>query len=339
MSNENPFDYTASEGAPSADNESTATATVPADEPKEEEKKPEKNDFDYSDAIVKMEEDADVSGEDGTPDDASAESDSDASAEKPAESDTSAQKATEEQLFQAAQLGLTLDDVRGLNSNELATAIRVAEKLKPADSSNAEPEDKKEDDSFFKPISLDDMGLDEYDEDTQNLVKGLQTQFNENMERMAETLKQTQQTLTQSQEATMQQNQAQFYNWFDKQVEGLGEDWNDVFGGDPDMLQQGSPEVQNRIKVIEEMDKLATSHPEYDQQKLFDVALKVAFTDELINKKEQATKKKQSKYRQNRSTMKPTNRNRSIENMPEGREKALAMVKDLGKKKKFFGLF
>jgi len=352
MSNEeNMFDFlsedSSTDDAPAEKEASTeqeetkeaADTSVDSTEDKAPKKKEPVNEFDYSDTIDQMQADADISDDDSESDAEEGEKDSaedskDASAEK--DSGQQSSEPTMEQLFQAAQLGLNATDVKGLSERELATAIRIAEKSKPADQSTDETE-QKEEEALFTPIKLD--GMEDFDEDTQSVIKGLQDQFNSNMEKMAEKLKSTQESLGQSQEATQQQGQAQFFEWFDKTVGDLGEGWTDVFGDDPNKLGRNTPEVQNRVKLIEEMDRLAISHPEFDKTKLFESAMQLTFSDEMKSKQEQGRKNTRNKHRQDRTTMKPTQRNRSIENMPDGREKALASVKELGKKKKFFGLF
>lgn len=300
--------------------------------------------FDYGSAIEKMEQDATISDDNAPSGDDDTENDSGKkSVANKTENDSgnSTREPTVDQLFRAAKAGLEQDDIKGLSANELATAIRVAEKLgtgtPKSNADEGETGATDEDEPLFKPISVD--GLDEFDEDTVALVNTLSAQFNENMERMAGELKKAQELLGQSQEQAQQQGQLQFFEWFDKRVSDLGDTWHDVFGDDPAQLQQGDLGAQNRIKLIEEMDRLAVVHPEYSQERLFETSMRVLFPSEMKSKEEQKAKDEKRNYRNSRSTMRPTQRNRSIENMPEGREKALAMVKDLGKKKKFFGLF
>lgn len=296
-----------------------------------EEKKPG-NSFDYTDDIKQMEADASISDDDSESDADDGEDNSADKSEKKPEKPSGDQKSeqTHEQLFRAAQLGLTAADVKGLSGRELSTAIRVAEKLKPAEKPAEGGEEQSE--SLFKPINLE--GLDDFDEDTQGLVKGLQEQFNANMQTMADALKEAQSKLEVSQEATTQQNQERFEQEFSKSIVGLGEEWADVFGTDRDSATQ--EQYDSRVKLIEEMDRLSGSHKNLGLQGLFDTAMRVSFSEEINNKREQKKKKSRSTHRQDRSTARPTQRNRSIENMPDGRDKALAAVKEKGKKGGFF---
>jgi len=338
---DNPFEYQMDDtGADDTPSEETNVDAPPAPEKDAEEKpveesKPE-NDFDYADDIKQMEADASISDDDPESDAKDGETNSADDSEKAPEKDSGNLKSepTQEQLFQAAQLGLTLDDVKGLDSRGLSTAIRIAEKVKPADKPAENADEQEQDEALFKPIALE--GLDEFDEDTQGLVKGIQDQFNENMAKMAEELIKAQVQLGESQEAVTQQHQSQFQQEFDRSITDLGEEWADVFGTDRDSAS--NMEFDNRVKLITEMDKLARSHEEMNIQQLFDTAMRVSFSEEMNTKNEQQKKNSRSKHRQDRSTARPSQRNRSIENMKPGREKALAMVKEKGKKK-FFGLF
>jgi hypothetical protein len=335
---DNMFEYPIPEadtGTPDTSNEevvSDETSTPEEGATKEPvEKKPDNN-FDYADDIEKMEADASISDDDSESDaDDGDDTPADESEKKP-ETNSGDQKSepTDEQLFQAAQLGLTYADVKGLDGRGLSTAIRMAEKLKPAET--PDKGDEEQADSLFKPIALD--GLDDFDEDTQGLVKGLQDQFNANMQTMADELKKAQDQLGNSQEATLRQNQDRFEQEFSKSIVGLGEEWADVFGTDRDSASQA--QFDSRMKLIEEMDRLSSSHKDLGLQGLFDTAMRVSFSEEINTKREQKKKKSRSDHRQDRTTARPSQRNRSIENMPDGRDKAIASVKEKGKKGGFF---
>jgi len=349
MSNEeNMFDYPVSsdeastESVETQETASTETQETEATEPVETqqaETTEATNEFDYSDVLEQMEKDASLSDEGSESETGNGEDNSTETGEQAENNSGGVQtEPTQAQLFQAAQLGLTLEEVQGLNGRELATAIRVADRLKPVE----EPAEQNDEtgtteEPLFTPIALD--GLDEFDEDTQGLVKGLQDQFNQNMKKMAEQVKQANSKVAETSEAAMQQGQAQFFEYFDGEVSKLGDGWHDVFGVDPNALAQGSAELQNRINLITEMDKLAIAHPEFGKKQLFDAALRLTFPNEMNTKREQQKTDAKQNHRRKRSTMPPTNRKKVIDDMPDGRAKALARVKEIGKKKKFFGLF
>lgn len=92
--------------------------------------------------------------------------------------------------------------------------------------------------------------------------------------------------LRQLQQANDAQQRKQYYSWFDDKIAGLGDEFSEVLGkGRGDELKQDTPEFQNRVKLLEEMEALKAGYEvqnrSYTYDQLFQQALRAVHGDKL----------------------------------------------------------
>jgi len=242
-------------------------------------------------------------------------------------------------IMRAGKAGLTADDLKAFATPEALTqAVILMERSAPrqgGDSAAAE-EPKVEE---FKPFELEIP--EDFDDESASVLKKMQEQFNmlgkamhEKAAASEKELIELKGTLQQDRQAAEQQARVEFTKWFDDELSQRADEWGDLLGSEQiGQLPDNDPKVINRQKVVIEMDNLARAHPEWDRNRLLQGALTLTFPDQIEKRAVSKVKQKASQHRQNRVTARPSSRvPQKIEDMPKGREKAIAVAKSWWKK-------
>lgn len=218
----------------------------------------------------------------------------------------------------ALAVGLKEDTLKALGDD----AMSVVERLETASGTSAK-EPQRDEQGRFKsadetsgddenPISK--LNLDEYDE---NIVKAFQFMQNR-----------VDQLLEQSRAA----EQDRVLNDLDSFVDGLGSDWNDVFGSGPSRsLNSKSLAAKNRLALLEEMDAIADGYARRGKQvpsekDLRDKALRSAFGKQFDKKSQRRLSVESQKQRQTRVTRPPASKRTVAET---GERKAVQTVQSI----------
>lgn len=137
----------------------------------------------------------------------------------------------EEQIERAIELGFSMDGAKALKPEELSRILERAEQA--AGKQKAEPEDEDND--------IPDLDEDEFDEDVVSAWSAMK----------GEVTRLRKQLNDYEQRARTQEN-AKVIESFDGLIDGLGDDYHDVFG--EGKAKKGSTELENRMEVLREMD-------------------------------------------------------------------------------------
>lgn len=190
----------------------------------------------------------DESNEDAGEPDAESESDAEGE-EKPTVSDDT--------LMRAVRAGLTIQQARNFrddeslstvcnkleeSTRELDDARRAAEAAKKTDTEEEEGKD---------PLAIfDNLNTDEFEPEVVEMLGTLAGQIRSQHEEIKQLRSGTEQTMQASQEAAAREVE----DWFDGQVDALGDDFKEALGdGAYKALQPGSPQLAKRDALAEHM--------------------------------------------------------------------------------------
>lgn len=285
---------------------------------------PDPDEFDFDD---------DDDDEDSNADDNEAgDEDIDTDDEESSDEEPKVQQISQEQLFQAAQAGLSLEEVNEIKDPAaLDLVIKMAQNRKAdgqsGNGAGSQQEEEKPAYTFepFKPEIPED-----YDDETKALINGMAESFNKKFEEMTGIMngldKSSKEAESKYQQEMQQQAVNMFTEWFDNHCQSQ-EAWSDILGtGSIDDLNENSDAHKNRNKLIMEMDRQAQAHPELqgDKIKLFDKALLNAFPDVYSNKKAKAKQDKITDHKQKRATQKPTGkRKKALKHIPQTKQSSV----------------
>ena len=275
------------------------------------------NEYDYEPDEEAIEDDDDIDA-----DDDSSDNDSDTD-DNSSDDDDEPQQIDQALIFEAAQAGLSIDQVSEIKDPAaLRTVIEFAKSSKPqGDGSGGEGEDDDADAFKFEPIDL--KIPEDFDEEGAELMQNMSDSFNSQMKAMTDKINEqdkARKTADATNKDTMEeQARNEFYGWFDKKCESMKE-WSDVLGkGEIKSLSAESAESKNRVKIVREMDAQLLAHPELinDKDKLLDRAMLLTFPDQKEKKSAQAKRQRKTNHQHNRGTQRPSGkRNRSVSDLP-----------------------
>ena len=211
--------------------------------------------------------------------------------EKPAEEEIPAEQAmTDEEvealLSRAEKVGLTREQATNFsNAEDLETTLKVLE-ARPLAQPVVKPAEKPAEKVEVKPYDSG-LNLDEYDDKLVAAINKIGTDF---QTRIAK-LEADNQNLIAVNTEIVQRNQREITrehtDWFDKQLSGLGEDYEDVFGkGTIRDIQPASAEFNARKELDKEIFTIAKGYeavgrkvPSRDE--LFKMALNARFNEKV----------------------------------------------------------
>lgn len=223
-----------------------------------------------------------------------------------------------ELIIKAGQLGLPADQIRKMSPEALQAVVSFMETgwkgKKEEDGSKQEAENSKQEQKL-KKLTLE---LDGFDEDVVKTLNGINDHYHGTIETLMSQVEQLSSQLQGLSKDRDSERSEQFYRWFDDQVVAIQEDYSEVFGkGQMDNLDEKSKEAENRLTLAREMMHLKKAHPEMDKQKLFKMALKVAFSEHEEKLLSQRAKKKATEHKE-RVTARPTHKTMGEQVMEHG---------------------
>lgn len=191
-----------------------------------------------------------------------------------------------ELVYRAAQVGLGLEEVKQFKDAEsLSAALSLLEERMQAQAKDGEETGEKEPEWFEL-----DLG-EEYDDELRDKFK----QYNNFMRDQFIAVREQVQDMR---ELVENQANALFEQRFEGAVNRLGDEWKDVFG-QGEIVDVNDKQRENRIKLIDAVDRLMSADVQVGRQRSIDAVIKdalaVTFGDKLKSMERERIKKKAGK--------------------------------------------
>jgi hypothetical protein len=164
----------------------------------------------------------------------------------------------------------------------------------------------------YKPFDLQ-INESEFDEDTVQLLKGLNDHYNKQLEQTHASMAQYSEQVNYLMDMQRDNENQRFADSMESFFNGLGDEWGDVFGkGDITQMDPNSPTYQNRVQTSQELVKLQELDQSFGRQQgsFQDMAMRAVrskFGDN-IQKVERNRLQQQVRQRQAQATNRPTQR-------------------------------
>jgi len=186
-------------------------------------------------------------------------------------------------LTRAVRAGLTLEDARQFGNDE--ALLRIVDRIEAAQKTETKQATETEEDPFAKLPKLDP---EVYEPEVIKTFEALTEIVKKQQEEIRSFRSHQENTNTAAQQAQAREVE----QWFDKQVESLGEEFQDALGsGGYSTLDRGSSQFANRDKIANQMAVLLAGYQAAGQQapprdEVFGAAAKLVLADQFDKARE-----------------------------------------------------